>query len=88
MCFTNMNMYKRRALEAQVGSIPEAAPLEVSEGDSNLSEPLKRKNVMFDSDDEDEEEVEPVIDSYEVSTFYSWYMYCNFNQSSYIDTAR
>ena len=86
-------MYKRRALEAEVGSIPEAAPLEVSEGDSTkvLSESLKRKNVMFDSDDEDEEEVEEiqtVIDSYEVSTFYSWYMYCNFNQSSYIDTAR
>ena len=31
---SNMNMYKRRALEAQVGSIPEAAPLDVSEGDS------------------------------------------------------
>ena len=75
MCFNNRNMYKRRALEAEVGSIPEAAPLEVSEGDSTkvLSESLKRKNEMFDSDDEDKEEVEEiqtVIDSYEVSTFF------------------
>ena len=45
MCFNNRNMYKRRALEAEVGSIPEAAPLEVSEGDSKspFGIPQKKK---------------------------------------------
>ena len=70
--FCYQNMYKRRALQNQVGNtLPVAAAEGISEivatPDSPvIRESVKRKNLMFDSDDEDEDvvEIQPVLDSY------------------------
>ena len=59
-CYQNMNMYKRRALQNQVGN---TLPVTAAEGISEIvptpdspviRESVKRKNFMFDSGDEDE----------------------------------